>query len=427
MESPDGVDGSISAVAQRIQARREAGKAPIVTGDKAAPPSDEEDRTYQPRQNVNTPDGDGDDDRVTAEQLRQAALGDEEDQESAGENEQRLEADDDLEEDQHLEQDDGETGTEDEPGADDSDAQGVELTFQSVDELAEIIGIEVDDLLSRVTVDTLVDGEPGSITLADMKKGHQLESSFTRKNQAFVSRVKNWEAERESQRTQIADHFAKATTALNMAQQQLYSDYQSINWDQLGKENPAEWTKKRQELGERQARLNQAMQQTTAQIQQAKEQQQRQEEEARENRYAEQHELLMAAVPTWKKSEQKRVKEGTQIAEYLVREIGFTPEEIENLEDHRLILLGRAALGLSGPSKQKLNLAKKKVDEVKKFVRPGNGQDRRDQGKRAFTKRAEEAKATLKKTGATHDAAQALLARKLARQASAKRGRRARV
>lgn len=418
------VDGSIASVAQRIQARRDAGQAPVPDGpipealqQQQQQQRQQRDDGYVPSQNVNT-DDDDDDGHVTPEDLRKAALGDDDDDLD--------DVQDDLDDDDQLAAQDGADDVdEDEPGADDG-GQDIELNFSTVDELADLVGMDVEDLLSRVSIDTLVDGELGSITLADLKKGHQLESSFTRKNQAFVTRVKNWEAEVEAQRTQIADHFAQATTVLNHAQQALYQDFQNVNWADLEANNPAEWSKKRQQFGERQQRLNTIMQQTTQQLEVARQKQLEQEEEARENRYAESHELLMAAVPIWKKDEKRRMKEGTQIAEYLVKEMGFTPDEIENMADHRIILLGRAALGLAGPSKQKLRATQKKVDQVKTLVKGGQG-NRRNQGQNAFTKQAQDAKARLKQSGATHDAAAALLARKRARAASAKRGRTARV
>lgn len=382
------IDHSVNAVAERIAARRAEGNAP----------------EPEPVEEVNDePSVHTDDDLVTPEALEQEALGEEE---VAAE---EIEATD-----------------EDEPtDAEPEDEQDIELAFESVDELAELLGLETNDLLSKVKVGTVIDGEAGEITLADLRKGHQLEASFTRKNQAFLEAKKQFEDQQESKRTEIEDHFAKATATMQMAQQQLYSDFSGVDWNALQRDNPAEWTLKRQQFGERQARLQNAMQQTTAQLTEAREKQKQEQTEAQERHLEEQHNLLMASVPAWKDPD-KAATEGAKVASYL-QTMGYTPEELNDLSDHRLILLGRAAMGLAGPTKAKLDLAKKKVKEVQNLVKPGNAQQRRQSGKAAFTKKAQEAAKLLKKSGSTEAAAQALLARRQARDASAKRGRRSRV
>lgn len=377
-----------------------------------------DDDDYKPSQNLHTDDErpPEQDDDVTLERLRREALGSDDDQDDRPDNQVD---DDELD----LAPD---TDEDDQTDADDAEGGDIELAFESVDELADLVGMDVEDFLSRVKVRQIVDGEVREITLAEQQKGYQLESSFTRKNQAFHERQKAAEAEIQEERTRVADHFAKATTMLNMAQEQLLQDFNNVNWLELETNNPAEWTKKRQQFGERQARLNQAMARTTEQIKAARAEQEQQTAAAQERRLEAEHEALMAAVPAWKKDEARKEKEGRMIAEYLVK-MGFHPDELDSLTDHRLILLGRAALGLAGPNKQKLDLAKKKINKVQNLVRSGNGQSRRAQGNAAFTKKAQEAKQELKRSGTTDAAAQAILARKLARAASAKRGRRSRV
>jgi len=86
-----------------------------------------------------------------------------------------------------------------------------------------------------------------------------------------------------------------------------------------------------------------------------------------------------------------------------------------------LIVLARMALGLTGPSKKSLDLAKKKVNQVQRLVKPGS---RKPTGGTAQkTVRAAENK--LKATGTTDDAAEALIARRNARSTARRRGRRA--
>ena len=188
------------------------------------------------------------------------------------------------------------------------------------------------------------------------------------------------------------------------------SDFQGVNWDQLQQANPAEWTAKRQQFGERQARLNQAKDQSTAQIAQAVETQNAEAVEANNAILQKEHNTLLEKVPTWK-DETVRTREATEVAEYL-HSVGYPESEISELKDHKLIILARAAMGQQGPSKKKLELAKKKVDQVPRLVKPGSS---RPQSTGAASV-AEKATAKAKRSGDDDDVAQALIARGKARQ-----------
>jgi hypothetical protein len=297
-----------------------------------------------------------------------------------------------------------------EPDAEESEAQGTDK-FDNVTQLAEATGMELDEFLGSVNVSTRVDGVEGSVTLAQLVKGHQLESSFTRKNQAWIEEKAASETKLESERSKLTDHFALATTAFQLAQEQLMSDFQGVNWDQLQQSNPAEWQVKRQQFGERQARLNQAKDQSTQQIAAAVEKQDAETAVANDAALQREHAVLLEKVPTWN-DETVRTKEATEVAEFL-QSVGYAESEISELKDHKLILLARAAMGQQGPSKKKLALAKKKVNSVPKLVKPGSS---RPQSTGA-TSVAAKATAKAKRSGDTDDVAQALIARGNARQA----------
>lgn len=302
------------------------------------------------------------------------------------------------------------------PDADGDEDQVTSDKFEFVDEVAEAAGMDTDEFLANIRVKTKVDGADGEVTLAELVKGHQLESSFTRKNQQWIEQKNAETAKLESERSKLADHFQLATTAFDLAQQQLMSDFEGVNWNELQTSNPAEWSAKRQQFGERQARLNQAKNQSAQQIQAAVEQQQKEQAEATDQLLQKEHKMLLEKVPSWT-DETVRAKEAAEVAEYL-QSVGFADSEISELKDHKLIILARAAMGQQGPSKKQLELAKKKVTEAPRLVKPGSS---RPQTNGAITA-AQKATAKAKKSGDTDDFAQALLARRKAR--AAQQGRR---
>ena len=346
---------------------------------------------------------------VNPEQLRAEALGEDEVPETEA-------VEDDPPGEENQEDDDPN------PDADDDDGdQGTDSRFESVDELAEAVGQDLDEFLDSVKVSTIVDGETGSVTLAQLVKGHQLESSFTRKNQEWIEQKKAAEDAMESERAKVRDHFQMATTAFELAQEELMAEYNAIDWDSLAKTDQSQWTMKRQQLGERQARLNQKREASQASVAQALQLQEQQEAEAREARLEEGHKILLEKIPEWQ-DEKVRTAEATEISKYLLS-AGYGQDEISSLEDHRLVLLARAALGLQGPSKKKLDLAQKKVDSVPRLAKKG-GQAQKGSG---VDKAVTEAKARLKKSGDSDDAANVLIARAAQRKAKAKRNARRRA
>jgi hypothetical protein len=308
----------------------------------------------------------------------------------------------------------GEEEMEEEPTG--AEAESLEASqFEFIDEVAEAAGLSLEDFLSSVKSRTRIDGEDSEVSLADLLKGHQLESSFTRKNQQWLETQKTEKATMDAQRNTLQDHFNRATVAFNLAQEQLTSDFQNINWTELQVSNQSEYLLKRQQFGERQQRLNSAVQQASVSIKEAQDKQASDRAAADEQHLETQHQLLMDAVPEWK-NETKRDAEAGLVGREL-KAIGYTDAEVSELKDHRLIILARKALGLDGPGAKKLELAKKQVHRVQKLVKPGS---RKPTGG-TVNKLAQAATAKAKRTGSADDVAEALIARRNAKAAAGRR------
>lgn len=291
------------------------------------------------------------------------------------------------------------------------------LTFEYVEEVAEAAGMSPEEFLTNIKARTKIDGEEGEVALADLLKGHQLESSFTRKNQQWIEQKTAEEAKIQEERKQLHDHLNKAAVTFDLAQKQLTSDFQSIDWNKLQADDPQQFLLKRQQFGERKAALDAAIQQAAQQYQTVQEEQEKERAELEERRLNEEHGKLLKSVPEWN-DEQTRIKQAAEVSDYL-RRVGFSDDEISTLGDHRIVVLARAALG-QGVDQKKLKLAEKKVKEVSRLARPGSQKPRGSGAQKA----AQEATAKAKKTGKTDDVAAALVARRKARAAERARATR---
>lgn len=350
------------------------------------------------------------DEQITPESLEAEALGEDpvtdEGDEAAGE-----EPDPET-----LELDDEGQDADDDPDASEGDEDG-EYSFESIDELAEAAGMELDDFL-KLKATTVVDGEHGSVTLGELLKGHQLESSFTRKNQAWIEEKRKAETEIQTQREKLNDHFQLTTEIFQSAQQAIVADFESINWQQLQAENPDQYQQLRQQFGMRQGRLNQSIKEATARLKQQSEAQAAEDAQAEQQTLTREHEMLMSKVPEWT-DPKVREKDAAEIGKYLTT-VGFEAAELENMTDHRLIILARAALGQSGPSKKQIELTRKKLKNVPKVAKPGARNKPRDSGSNG---KIAALKGNLKKSGKTDDAAKLLIARQKQRAQNRRRGR----
>jgi len=378
---------SVGDVANELIQRRQERTAP----EPAASPSLEAEA-----------EADGDD-LPTPEELEREALGEDPDKdEDEGEDAPDLGAEN---------QDD-----DDDPDAGEPDDQGAEYSFETLDEVAEAAGMEIDDFL-KIKANTLVDGVAGEVTLGELLKGHQLESSFTRKNQAWVEQKRHAEQEFEAQREKLADHFQITTEVFNHAQQALVSDFESVNWAELQASDTEQYQRLRQQFGERQGRLNHAIKLATERLQKAREEQEAAKEDKRNRDIAREQEMLAAKVPEWQ-DEERRSKEAAEIGKYLLS-VGFEADEISNLTDHRMMILARAALGLAGPTKKQVDLAKKKVKKVPRLVKSGAQKPRGSDD----SKKISALKAQVKRTGKTGDVAELLIARRQNKERNARRKR----
>lgn len=220
------------------------------------------------------------------------------------------------------------------------------------------------------TVTIEVDGKPVELKkseLADYYKNGLRQADYTRKTMEAAEQRKAAEAEArkaQMERQRYADGLQQAQA---MLQAQLHEQSQ-IDWQKLLETDPVEYLKQQHLANQRQAKLGQI----------AQEQQQLharfQEEQAAQMRafLQAQQEELIAKLPEWK-DETKAKSERAAIREYLKSQ-GLEEAQIDNIADHRVVVLSRKAM-LYDQMMSKAQASAKKVSQLpQKVEKPGGGE-----------------------------------------------------
>jgi hypothetical protein len=179
-----------------------------------------------------------------------------------------------------------------------------------------------------------VDGKEVDVTLEELQKGYSRTQDYTRKTQQIAEVRKQTEVELQAVRAE-REQYAQLLSALESQVQQVAQP--NIDWDRLYQEDPIEWVRQREVMRDNQdkaaaiqseqQRLNQLSQQEQAQFMQ--------------QRLQHEQEALLAAIPDWK-DPKKAQAEKALLVEFGQR-VGFTPDELKNVVDHRAVLMLRKA------------------------------------------------------------------------------------
>lgn len=240
-----------------------------------------------------------------------------------------------------------------------------------------------------------IDGKEVTLTeaqIAEAYKNGLRQSDYTKKTMEVSEQRKATEAEQariREERSQLQDKLSKAAAVLDAGLQ----EQSRIDWNQLLQSDPVEFLKQQHIANQRQAQLRQ-IQQAQAEIHQRN-----QAEQAAQMRafLQTQQQELLAKLPEWKDAEKAQTERGA-IRDYLKAQ-GFDDSAIENINDHRAVVLSRKAM-LYDQMMGKAQAAAKKVSNLPtKVERPGV-----TEGPQGLDKRTS-AYQRLSKSGRVEDAA----------------------
>ncbi len=268
------------------------------------------------------------------------------------------------------------------------------------DELIDHIEDEQPSETSQELYKVVVDGQEQEVTLDELTNGYSRQSDYTRKTEKLsqdrksVEELKN-EYTRQNEEAKIKrDQYEQQ---LHVLSQHLQTSEDSVDLDQLYRDDPAEYVRAKAEQDRRKELLQASIKE------QERIRSEKQEEQSKNyNVYLEQQKKLLAEkLPIYADKEKGRefVKNLTNYA----KDIGFTDQEINMLVDHRSVIM--LANAYRYDKLKKANLKNKKVTKVSKVVSSSSAKVQDDD---EVAKRLKSKKANLRKTGKVNDAVSVL-------------------
>jgi len=177
-------------------------------------------------------------------------------------------------------------------------------------------------------------GKEIEVTLDELRNGYQRQQDYTAKTMAIAEREKELAA-----RTQKYDgYLSQSETLIRAMHSDLQAEFASVNWAQLAETDPAEYVRQSQRKAAKEERIRAALQQHS-QLQQAKD---ADTAETTSKRIEQERKNLIDKLPEWKDT----AKASREIAEVrsFMADAGYTADEIDNLTDHRDVILARKAM-----------------------------------------------------------------------------------
>lgn len=300
---------------------------------------------------------------------------------------------------------DGDPDLDEEEGSEDDleDIAAEDLT------LAAYLGIDDDRLITDengiVSINAIIDGEKTAVPLKDLVANHQLQGHVNNKSMALEAERKEFIEKRNQAYSDLLKRSEGVSKLGELAEAELVSEYNSIDWNRLRTEDPGNFAAIRQEYSEKAQKIQQVK--VLAEEEQARVASQRNQEMQENadayNKY--QFDQMISDNPEWAE-DSVRIANLTEIKNF-IQDYGFTEDEAMGVTDHRLLRIIKDAksykLGKKVAEKKRVGKA------LPKFQKPGA-----HQGNTASLSKARKVKSTIakaKQTGKVQDVANAILDR----------------
>jgi hypothetical protein len=265
-----------------------------------------------------------------------------------------------------------------------------EVSAESEESEEELEIVAEEDLKYTIKVD----GEELEVGIDELKSGYQRQADYTRKSQALAEQRKETE-KIQSERQQLGQERQMYANGLQMLREQQTAklqDFDTVDWETLKQEDPYAYMIKKDEYRDAQERVNNV----AYQQEQVQNEQMQQAQQAKTHFIRQEYTRLVEALPEWEDKD-STIKE--DVRKYAA-EVGFLPDEINQLADHRSVLVIKKAMEFDKLTK-KVAPKKKAVKKVPKVQKAGRGTSKEETAAEALkTKRAR-----LRKSGKQDDAA----------------------
>lgn len=237
-------------------------------------------------------------------------------------------------------------------------------------DVAKLLGadessLDVDEDGS-ILVKTKIGGEDGKVKFSDLVKSYQLQGHVDKqvREAAEVRKQAQEYAQSVNQQIQVQQAVISQIAEAKAIETEL-AQYQNINWQQLIDSDPVSAMKLERQMRDLQGKHGQKLGEINQAAQYIQQQQQHQSTASLES----ERQALLKSVPEWS-SEATATKEKQAIAADL-KARGYSSSDIQNLNDHKAVLLARDAM-LYRQMKAAGSIVEKQVREAPKIIRPGS-------------------------------------------------------
>jgi len=225
--------------------------------------------------------------------------------------------------------------------------------------------LHYDDEGNIAGVNVKVDGESSTIDMNDLIAGYQTNKSVTQRSQGLAEERKTFDSEKGQVEQVYRSKLDTVDKLASHLEKQLIGDFESINWEQLRQEDPAEYAALRQDYSTKANELQNIKSaiQTDSDGQKAGVQEQVTEQK---KQYVEsQRAKMVENNPTWQDAEVHKA-DMVSYKDFLGSQYGFTDQEFDNVFDARLIELMKDAKKYHDGGKVAANKIKKPVPKFQK-------------------------------------------------------------
>lgn len=316
-------------------------------------------------------------------------------------------ADDSEKEQEQPEGEDQPEDTEQQPGDTDEDqtepasqeakADDAETeTIQTLTELASALDVPIEELKSQITHSFRAADEDVTVTLAELESGYQKDADYRRNTGKLAEDRRRAEQDYQLNIQKFEQEHAFLAQGMNVTEQLLAAELNDPRLAHLRESDPAEWTARREEIGQRVGQLRQARQTAAQQYDQFRNTS-RTEMKTRETN------ALKERMPDFGTAH-------VQIARGAMESLGYDQPEIAEIFDHRLVLgalelatLRSEVKTLRDEKAKARDTVKRVKKDVPKLTKPGKQQMKGNKGIRRDN--VQRLKERARKSGSIEDAA----------------------
>jgi len=246
-----------------------------------------------------------------------------------------------------------------------------------------------------------VNGEDVEVTEDELVRGYSRQSDYTKKTQELAEYRKQLDNGAQHLQNEIAQTQAARQQYVNTMSQSIESNFsiakqfENTDWERLKVEDREEYLTKRDEYREVQDQIRDLQSKQNV----AYEQQNREMQSQHQKLLHDEHAKMVSILPEWGEPETQRAI-AKSIGEFALSR-GYSQEELNQLVDHRSILVLMEAKAFADMQGKQLKARAKKVKNKPKVVRSSAKKEKADANKVVRTKQMKR----LHETGRVQDAA----------------------